>query len=63
MKYNIVSNNSNAVYCEVEAKNEKEALIKYRNSLMSSGFYGFERHNGKWFLNSSYGLFVRADKI
>lgn len=44
----------NDLCCEINARNEKTALLKYRKSQISSGQYWFEKH-GNYELYSSYG--------
>ena len=47
----------NGQYCTtIAAKNRKSALIKFKNGLLSSGFYWIEKQDGyRYVLLSSYG--------
>ena len=53
--YYIFDENSNDVCCLVYAKNEKSALKKYSNGLLTVGFYYILRENNQYFLVSTYG--------
>jgi len=48
--------------CEIQAKNEKAALLKYKRLILCSGQYWFEKH-GHYKMFSSYGGYWFAVEI
>ena len=59
--YYIFDENRHDVNCLVKAKNEKSALKKYRNGLMSSGFCEIvSDQKFKYALISTFGMYVTA---
>lgn len=51
----IIDNINGQDCCTIIARSEKAALIKFRNGLLSSGFYTITRENKRYYLRSSYG--------
>lgn len=48
---------------EVQANNAKQALIKFRNTLSSTGMYEIRKiRNGCWEISSTYGAYFYCIK-
>ena len=48
---------------EIQANNAKQALIKFRNTLLSTGMYEiYKIKNGCWEMSSAYGAYFYCTK-
>jgi len=60
MNFIIYDSNNNSPICKIPSNNGKNALKKFRNCLMSSGFYEIHKRCNIWILSSSYGAYFVA---
>ena len=60
MKFLINDCNSKEIVARIETNNGKNALRRFRNVLMSTGFYEIHKRCNLWILSSSYGAYFVA---
>ena len=60
MKYNIIDCNNNEIVSTIETNNGKNALKRFRNDLLSTGFYEIHKRLNRWILSSSFGSYFVA---
>ena len=60
MKYNIIDCNNNEIVSTIETNNGKNALKRFRNGLLSTGFYEIHKRSNRWILSSSFGSYFVA---
>lgn len=58
--FNITDCNNGQIVARIETNNGKNALRKFRNGLMSTGFYEIHKRCNRWVLSSSYGAYFVA---
>lgn len=63
MKFAIVDAIRNESVRVVESNHGKNALQKFRNSLLSTGIYEIHKCKNRWVLSSSYGSYFIAMPI
>lgn len=51
---------SGQVVARIETNNGKNALRKFRNGLMATGFYEIHKRCNRWILSSTYGAYFIA---
>lgn len=60
MIFDIVDSISEKTITQIETNNGRNALIKFKNCLTSTGIYYIHKNCNRWILSSTYGSYFIA---